>query len=267
MTDKKLALITIHGMGKVKPQYYAGLENKLKRKLGNDWSKISFQNIHYAEALQKPQDKLWWDIKKTRDNDIDATKLRQFFLFSFGDAATLEYSGHKDKKKYLEVQVNIQSALKKAYLDLGEDKSKPVVLIAHSLGCQIISNYLWDAGKTKNIFKETQSNKNLFEFLQLKSMTNLVTTGCNIPLFVSGLDDRVCFNKPNTKLKWDNYYDPDDVLGWPLRQLGDSYKFIKDHHINAGGLLTSWNPLSHGKYWTDNDLIRPLVNKLMNHIN
>ena len=59
------------------------------------------------------------------------------------------------------------------------------------------------------------------------------------------------------KAKWINFYDPDDVLGYPLRQINHKYAFIEDRHINAGGILTSWIPLSHSVYWTDNDMIKP----------
>lgn len=262
---KEVALITLHGMGKLKPSYFSDLEDGLKDLLGSDWTRISFQNVQYAPVLQEPQNKLWRDMISTPDNDIDATKLRQFFLFGFGDAGSLEYSAHNDKIKYLAVQQEIQSALKKAYLDFGQDKTKPVVIVAQSLGCQVISNYLWDAEHKKYIFENTRNtDNNELEFLKLKSLRNLITTGCNIPLFISGISDRKCFRKPNPSFKWDNYYDPDDVLGWPLRQLGKSFKIVNDHDVNVGGIFTSWNPFSHGKYWSDKDVVRPVANKLMN---
>ena len=263
---KDIALITIHGMGKEKPNYYFDLEHALKRRMGSDWSRVSFKKVQYAGLLQKPQDALWRKMVRSDDNDLDATKLRKFFLFGFGDAATLEYSAQRNKKKYIEVQTEIQNKLKDAYLELGKDKTKTVIIIAQSLGGQIISNYLWDAERSLNIFANTGGSSNELDFLKLKSLQNLVTTGCNIPLFISGLSVRECFKKPHTKFTWDNYYDPDDVLGWPLRQLGTTFNKVKDHHINSGGLFTSWNPFSHGKYWSDNDVIRPLVNILMNHL-
>lgn len=50
-------------------------------------------------------------------------------------------------------------------------------------------------------------------------------------------------------------YDADDVLGYPLNILESYAKagFCEVKLINAGGLLTSWNPLSHAKYWSDDD--------------
>ena len=149
-------------------------------------------------------------------------------------------------------------------MDFNQDNTKPVVIIALSLGCQVLSNYLWDAQHNSYIFENTDGiEPGKLDFLRLTSLSNLVTTGCNIPLFVSGINDRICFNKPNPQFKWDNYYDPDDVLGWPLRQLGESFNIVNDHHINAGGLFTSWNPFSHVKYWTDKDVVSPLSTILM----
>lgn len=262
---KDIALITLHGMGKVKPRYFEDLEDGLKKYLGNEWSRVSFQNVQYAPIMQAPQNKLWDDMISTRSNDLDSTKLRKFFLYGFGDAASLEFSAHNDEKIYIAVEKKIQLALKKAFIELGKDKSKPVIIIAQSLGCQVISNYLWDAEHDKHIFKKTKGKvTNELEFLRLKSLNNLITTGCNIPLFISGISDRKSFTKPNKKFKWDNYYDPDDVLGWPLKQLGTSYKIVNDHDVNVGGIFSSWNPASHGKYWSDKDIIRPLSNKIIN---
>lgn len=61
--------------------------------------------------------------------------------------------------------------------------------------------------------------------------------------------------------KWYNLYDKDDVLGWPLKSLSPSYEeLVEDIQINVGrGLLSklfkSWNPLSHGQYWQDKNVI------------
>lgn len=260
---KDVALITLHGMGREKDGYYADLEAGLKKRLGDQWYRVSFQNVHYARILQQPQDALWQAMMAEPNNSLDGTKLRQFLLFGFGDAGSLEHSAQKDKAKYVRVQQAIQATLKKAYIDLGEDPTKPVIIIAQSLGCQVISNYLWDAEHNRFVFEHTTGiDQDELRFLKLESLANLVTTGCNIPLFISGLDQRECFSPPNRHFRWDNYYDADDVLGWPLKQLGTSFDIVQDHDINAGGLFTAWNAFSHGKYWSDKDVIKPLARAL-----
>jgi hypothetical protein len=76
----------------------------LRKQLGNEWARVSFQNVQFAPALQKPQDTLWRAIIAQQENDLDATKLRQFLLYGFGDAGSFEYSAHTNQVKYLGVQ-------------------------------------------------------------------------------------------------------------------------------------------------------------------
>jgi len=264
---KDIALITFHGMGKVEPTYFKGLQKGLKKSMGPKWDRVSFQNVQYAPILQGAQEKLWKDIISAPNNDVDSTRLRQFFLYGFGDAGSLEYSAHSNKTKYLEVEKEIQRALGEAFLELGQDKNKHVVIIAHSLGCQVISNYLWDAQSNTYIFKNPKAlDEGKSEFLCLKSLQNLVTICCNFPLFIGSISDRRCFSKPNAQFRWDNYYDPDDILGWPLKQLGTSFNMVNDHAINAGGIFTSWNAFSHTRYWSDDDVIGAVANILQSHI-
>ena len=61
--------------------------------------------------------------------------------------------------------------------------------------------------------------------------------------------------------RWLNFFDADDVLGYPLRPLSASYHdaVSADLQIDVGSILKSWNPLSHEEYWTDNDFIAPVA--------
>ena len=64
------------------------------------------------------------------------------------------------------------------------------------------------------------------------------------------------------KARWLNFYDPDDILGYPLKPINSDYRKVvtKDIAINAGGFFSSWNPLSHNGYWKDNDFTKPVSN-------
>ena len=264
---KKVALITIHGMGKIKPNYYEDIESALKQRLAESWDEIAFRPVQYQHILQGPQEELWQQMLAELSNDLDLIRLRQFLLYSFGDAGSLEYSAKTDGIKYCDIQREIRNGIDRVYDDFGGDTSRPIVVVANSLGCQVISNYLWDAQHDCYLFAEDQDcPENKKKFRQLESMTNLITTGCNMPLFSAGLSERRCFAKPNAEFVWDNYYDPDDILGWPLRQLGPTYEIVNDHAINAGGIISSWNPLSHTAYWSDNDVVKPLAEILKRKI-
>ena len=69
---------------------------------------------------------------------------------------------------------------------------------------------------------------------------------------------------PGLAGEWVNFYDPDDVIGYPLSTLNDAYgaSVERDVAVNVGGPLSSWNPLSHVAYWTDGDVTKPIAESL-----
>jgi hypothetical protein len=101
-------------------------------------------------------------------------------------------------------------------------------------------------------------------FRRLRTLQRLYTTGCNIPLFVAGHQPIEAI-KGQPSLKWINFFDEDDVLGWPLQPLSPSYaQRVEDVPVNAGsglvGTLTlSWNPLSHLGYWSEPQVLRHIA--------
>ena len=93
-----------------------------------------------------------------------------------------------------------------------------------------------------------------------KNLDYLVNISCNILLFASGLAETQIksINKRNDHFIWYNYYDRDDFLSWPLKQLSASYYAqVTDYEINTGLYVGH-----HEKYWDDNDFTKPLAQKL-----
>lgn len=265
---RKIALLTLHGMGDKKRDYHKELVKDLTKFVGADaWSEIHFTSVFYSDIFQDAQNKYFRRVK----SKVDSKKIRKFLLYGFADAGGLEHSRTIPNSAYHTVQKRIFDAMGVAYAALG-NKSAPVVLIAQSLGCQVISNYIWDAQhhakRPPGIWKHNHGNldpKDL-RFRKFASLRALLTTGCNIPLFVGGLPRGQIkpIKAPNQKFVWENYYDEDDPLGWPIQDLSDGYKaLVKDIEMNAGGIFTSWNPLSHGQYWGDKDLQQPLADHLL----
>jgi len=135
------------------------------------------------------------------------------------------------------------------------------VVLAHSLGSVIVSNYVWDEQRRNEKARGTTALE------RMETLAGLVTFGSPIPLFTLALRNVVSIAFPPPTLpaplaavaKWLNFYDPDDVLGWPLKPLSPSYDqaVSADHVIDVGNALTSWNPLSHDAYWRDASFIEP----------
>lgn len=267
---KTVALVTIHGMGDTDKDYYADFYDEIRDRVDPAvWDKTIFRSIYYQDELQHQQQ----DIFNRMRTEIDWKKLRKFLLFGFSDAASIEHRKSDDDSAYFRVQMKILEALDAVWLDAGE-QPVPVILLAQSLGCQVVSNYIWDAKPgflpPAGVWAydlgdgvDEGSPRDLFR--RLRSLERLYTTGCNIPIFVAGHKRIVAISRPNNNFEWHNFYDEDDVLGWPLQPLSPSYRrLVNDIPVNAGGgvfgtVFKSWNPFSHGQYWTDGEVLRPLA--------
>ena len=80
---KEVALITLHGMGAFKQGYEEDLQEKLAKRMGDAWHKVSFQVVDYYSLTHNNQEQLWKKIKSEPNNDIDWHGLRQWVLYSF----------------------------------------------------------------------------------------------------------------------------------------------------------------------------------------
>jgi hypothetical protein len=139
--------------------------------------------------------------------------------------------------------------------------------MAHSLGCHMISNYIWDIQRVREADREWIEELGPFERMQ--TLAGMITFGCNIPLFTFACRRVVPIAFPakelpkaiRDKAKWLNFFDPDDVLGFPLKPINKAYDTVVDADIdiNVGGIFTNWNPVSHNKYWEDKSMTKPVA--------
>lgn len=271
----RVALITVHGMGRTRPDYAAGLIEAVRRRLdASTLAALHVGSVFYQRELQFNEDALW--AACTSQASLNWTWLREFMLFNFADAVGLEAGKDEIDSSYFETQLQIASTLLQAWDELGG--AAPMVAVAHSLGGQVLSCYLYDAQREQRartpgsattlppagIWQDIRASVGAglgrelsdeqIAFLRGTSLRTLVTTGCNIPVFVAAHNRMRIrpIDKPNPQFEWHNVYSPNDPLGWPLGPLSEDYRLlVSDHRIRAGSLATAWNPLSHGAYWTD----------------
>ncbi len=278
---EKIVLL-VHGMGDLNRRDFNDMVDRFEDEILDQKpglrGKVHFEGVFYSGLLQDTQDKLW---KEMRKKEIDYMALRKFFLFGFGDAGSLEHRPQDDDSVYEKAQKKIYTALDNAY---GQTTgSAKVVIVAQSLGGQVISNYIWDAQSPNPVqgiwkyppYQNLPAPKAAQQ--RLKHLRFIVTTGCNIPLFVCGKTriQGVYRNQNGYDFKWHNYYDRDDVLGWPLKPLGKffdpgargmSYAQLvsRDIEVNADSgffdrITTSWTPFSHTRYWRDNLVLKKIA--------
>lgn len=298
MTKAKLGILTIHGMGEPDKDPETEFDDALQEGLDNRlsfWSDIYVQRIDYHKVIggidarspnyhkETNQERVWSSLSKEWDQEYPkpirdlrrffrfgiSSLLRKFFLYSFGDAVTYQWQQNKHNSVYYKVHEEIKFSMDKLYKNLAP--GSPVVIIAQSLGCHVISNYIYDAQKSLGIWEGKKPDP----FHKFESLKLIMTTGCNIPLFVSGFEDILAFEKPNTEFKWYNFYDRDDILGWPIKQLtSEETKARQPEDSNAYydavvtkdiEIKTGLNPVSaHTRYWKDRGFLDPAAEFIKN---
>ena len=146
-----------------------------------------------------------------------------------------------------------------AELSAAVGSTTPLVVAAHSLGSVIFSDHVWDEQRRRGPGRDPLT--------RCETLAGLITFGSNIPLFTLGLDQvkPIIFPPLGNALpapvravaRWMNYFDRDDVLGYPLREINSAYAATvhEDVALQVGSLWSSWNPASHTAYWSDERFI------------
>ncbi|MCH6589520.1 MAG: hypothetical protein IH806_03295 [Proteobacteria bacterium] len=261
---KRLAVAVIHGMGDQEADFAVEMIDELNDRvgdLGKDPAEIAWQSIYWADILAQPQKDY---LEKAKNNhDLDWVWLRKFVVNYLGDAAAYQKVTSPANTTYEKIHERVSQAINDLNGQLPGD-DLPLIVLAHSLGGHIMSNHIWDMQHPGGT-----PPPGLSPFERMHTLAGMVTFGCNIPLFTFAYATVVPIEFPAAQLpnpgavrdkaKWLNYYDPDDVLGYPLKSINAAYDAVVDEDIpiSVGGWFSSWNPLSHNKYWTDNDFTKP----------
>jgi hypothetical protein len=259
----KIGILVIHGIGVQKKNFadeFIDEMNGRLRDLGVAPGTVAWEPAFWADLLTPKEEELW--NKLSAADELDWVTVRKFIINVLADALAYQRDPEEDQDMYRRIHTRVREHLGNLRTSLG-DQDKPLVVIAHSLGSVIISNYTWDEQRQSKYRLGT----NRFECME--TLASLVTFGSNIPLFTLALPDPKPIDFPPPQLpanlkaaaRWLNFFDPDDVLGYPLKPLSPLYgqAVSADLEINAGGLFTSWNPVSHVEYWTDNDFTKPVA--------
>lgn len=271
MTNK-IAIAIIHGIGSQTEDFAEEMEKELKDKFAERFWKMNYsyevavsqlviKPICWAEIFEEAESKLW---EKFQARDLDYIGLREMIIHVLADAIAYQKSPTK-KNFYQKIHNRIDARLKELADSVG-DRKAPLCVISHSLGTVIASNHFYDLQQRKREQNSLESPLERGDTLAL-----FYTMGSPIALWSIGYDE---FDKPievpARRFKdrypnlgeWVNIYDKHDIIAYPLEPIYGK-EFVRDIQADVGGLLTSWNPLSHIGYWKDKDVIKPIVNGLV----
>lgn len=280
--SKKVGVAVLHGIGRQGPDFADGLTAELTRffaaELAMDVStaceQLIIAPVHWDGVLRPLQSDLWRRVRQ--GGKLDWETFRHLLIDFAGDAIAYQ-PAPTGRKIYTEVHETIADVLSLLAEKAGEEA--PLCIIAHSLGSVIASNYLYDlqVDSRKQLMPGTVRDKIGTTPLERgETLTLLYTLGS--PLAIWSLryhDFGLPIDLPSPKLadvhpalvrevEWLNFYDKDDVIGFPLKKLNERYEEVvtADVEVHVENLLTSWNPLSHTAYWRDKSVTKPIATGL-----
>ncbi|MCT7981522.1 hypothetical protein [Laspinema olomoucense] len=282
MSVNKIAVAVIHGMGSgdpdvdegklEKPEYFSKLSQELIEKFAQQLgispeeaeSRIVFEYIYWAPMLQPEQRELW---EKVKGENLRFEWLRFFFIHVLGDTIAYQVTSERDRRLYDLIHARVAEGLRNLAEKAGP--TAPLCTLAHSLGTVIASNYFYDLQEftrtrgSKVLMPESVRNQMGNTPLERgETLTLFYTLGSPLALWslhqkfdrpIQVPAKQLSTYHPNLVGEWVNFYDPNDIISYPLKSLSPEYDQVvtTDWPVNVGNLLTSWNPLSHVAYWSD----------------
>jgi hypothetical protein len=267
----KLGVLIIHGVGGDREKLLDSMKNMerdLKRKFkacGADPGQVVWQCVEWDHVLKKDEDEVYNRFSRGEQLSIWSIwgKLRKFVMSYIADALAyrpVPNSSGQKANTYDKIHGVVHEAVTRLKTDLGDD-DKPVIVIAHSMGSVIMSNYIWDRQKKYPPEEKDRYGENSFE--RMETLAGFITFGSPLSLFALAFQPRISFEFPpkalpeylTGKVKWLNFYDSADVLAWPLKELGGSYRdTVTDRKLHIG-----WTPRCHTSYWTKNNFTREVA--------
>lgn len=276
MPHQKIGVIVIHGVGSqggARPKatddltFSEDMARRVRRKLANDADRIAWREVFWSDILQPRQQAYLNEIRDKTNADTP----RGFVMSAMSEAAAYRKTTDGSAPLYEQIHSRLELAIRDIEADIGPDGQ--LLILAHSLGGHVISNYIYDLQRFESRTGERRFSSSL---QNMRTVAGLMTFGCNIPVFLFGHrpDEVTPIGYPGVDLPndqqimtwWQNFYDKQDVLAYPLGPAAPCYaKMVSDRHLRdvpihlGAPQMQSWDPLTHGSYWDDAELIAPVA--------
>lgn len=170
------------------------------REHGADTEALFWERAYWGDILQSHQNELL--NAKLKYSKLNWMWLRHFVIDNLGDAVAYQRDPTDPENFYSQIHRRIHEKIVELRGRLGHDGL--LVIMAHSLGSYIISNYIWDRQKPMKYIPE--SNRPAEEeyrgtpFECMDTLATLITFGSNIAIFSLALDPYVGITFPPERL-------------------------------------------------------------------
>lgn len=286
----KIAIAIVHGIcvgnkfdEEKNSQYAQGIAQALKLKLANlaqqsgsedeklEWadSKLAISAINWTPVLREERKNLYERLGVDRLDSFFG--LREFIFQAIADSLTYQVTQAKidDLWSYEGIHRCFADSLNSLAQEDRAGSDAPLFVICHSLGTVITSNYIYDLQTQK-----AQIDIGDTPLERGDTLTSVFTLASQIPFWslrhpnfdrpITVPSENLEQYYPNLRGEWINFFNKSDIMGYPLRSLNEAYSeaVTEDKEVNDGGILESWNPLSHCSYWTSESVIETIANAL-----
>lgn len=207
----------VHGVGTQSAGYSRKAQLALTRGLARRGISLYAREVLWASLMDTRSNAFLARIKK---QGHAGNMLTDLFVNTFADATS--YRADSEVTRQIQYLIDYEVAAL---------RGEPLYIFAHSLGGLIMADYL----RSRNLVRPQK----------------FITFGCNIPIFCLG-QPFVCPPQLMGPTRWWNYFDHEDMLGYPLHT-EPGMGHVLDRGVNTGGLAIGNTGLSHITYFNDED--------------
>jgi len=206
--------------------------------------------------------------------DAHFPTLRWLIVHYLGDAVAY-HSGSDTTGSYAEVQAILARSLHTLAEKAGGEA--PLVVLGHSLGSVVSSDFLYDlqnAGEGTPLTPQARAVLGDTPLERGETFGWYYTLGSPLALWAQRHPDfgvpltvphrRFREHHPDQSGEWINVYDPDDVISSQLRPLSDAWAaaVTEDRRVSVGPWPLGLTPLAHPFYWNDRRVLVPIASAL-----
>ncbi len=271
---KEVGLLMIRGSGQSgfkRQELFISRLNQFLERAGLDPELLAHDTVDWYGPLQEQQELIMLRMKKAKIR-LRSKLTRQLIITNIGDL--INYGGKPGFPHYGYEQTH--ELVHQTILNLKRQlpDHAPLLIIATSMGTEIINDYIRDRQTAKKEGKVDPLGNSPFE--RFETLTGIFTLGNNLPIFAASqhVDEIRPIDFPSPHLSpelqrvavWENYYDKNDAMGYPIKPLNRHFEEnskLKDIQINTGGVLTFWNTFSHFGYWRSRRLVRTIASYIV----
>ncbi len=284
---RRQGVLLVHGIGDQKPDWAAAIIPEFLSRvqaaaeslhLGgaspDPEQFVAIQAAHWAEILEVKQ-RVLSDILR---HSPDLVELRGFWPWEWWRRAAAWFRrkergfvagylgdvvGYRAPGAYVAIQEALLTGLETLASQMGARGptgtgiKRPLTIVAHSLGCVVASDFLWDRTKARATEGEIGFHPTFF-------LRNLFTVGSPLALFSLSFGGPEVFNQPvkveSDDGRWVNIYDRDDPVAMPLKPLNSAYDrvVLADARVQAGLYL-----VAHDGYFRNGPCLDAIARKLV----